>query len=87
MSAGKDSLAPEFKNGQGYEQITQKPGESGASGPVSPADSTFAAPDRLDFGGGRETALDPDPTNWSNWRTRGDGYGDTACGMPFKTGE
>ena len=30
---------------------------------------------------------DPDPTHWSNWRTRGDGYGDTACGMPFKTGQ
>ena len=31
--------------------------------------------------------LDPDPTHWSNWRTRGDGYGDTAGGMPLKTGE
>ena len=30
---------------------------------------------------------DPDPTHWSNWRTRGDGYGDTAGGMPFKKGD
>ena len=31
---------------------------------------------------------DSNPDHWSNWETRGDGYGETnAAGMPFRGGQ
>lgn len=47
-------------------------------------DATYAALDREQRAAG---PVAENPDHWSNWQTRGDGYGDTACGMQLKKGD